>query len=89
MDHFVCRAITLYSYHIPITESCLEPQYSTIGFFDGMYTEKLEIRYEQDDLKELWHYTTKQTGKCDGSNSFQNIFVLADDALNFSASFII
>lgn len=82
MDHFVCRAITLYSYHIPITESCLEPQYSTIGFFDGMYTEKLEIRYEQDDLKELWHYTTKQTGKCDGSYSFQNIFVLADDAWN-------
>lgn len=82
MGKSVCRAITLYSYHIPIKESCLEPQYSTIGFFDGMSTEALDIEYEKEDLKALWQYTTKRTKECDGSYSFQNIFALADDEWN-------
>ena len=74
MGHLVCRAITLYRYHIPITNISLEPQYSTIGFFDGMSTETLDVRYEEEDLKALWQYTTKRTRECDGSYSFQNMY---------------
>lgn len=82
MDQSVCRAITLYSYHIPITTSSLNAQYSTIGFFDGMSTKRIAIDYKKEDLKALWQYTTEQTKECDGSYSFQNIFALADDEWN-------
>lgn len=86
MGKSVCRAITLYSYHIPITTSSLSAQYSTIGFFDGMSTKKIKIDYEKEDLKALWQYTTKQTEECDGSYSFQNIFALADAEWNSQCS---
>lgn len=86
MSKLVCRAITLYSYHIPITESSLRAQYSTIGFFDGMSTEAIDINYREEDLKALWQYTTAQTKQCDGSYSFQNIFALADDEWNSSCT---
>ena len=82
MGQLVCRAITLYSYHMPITTSSLNAQYSTIGFFDGMSTKSIEIDYKKEDLKALWQYTTEQTEVCDGSYSFQNIFALADTEWN-------
>lgn len=82
MSKSVCRAITLYSYHIPIRESDLSPQYTTIGFFDGMSTKTIDVKYPEDDLKELWKYTMEQTQQCDGAYSFQNIFVMSDDAWN-------
>lgn len=82
MGNSVCRAITLYSYHIPIQAGNLTAQYSTLGFFDGMSTELLEIDYAKDDLRSLWEYTMELNVKCDGSYSFQNIFVMADDTWN-------
>lgn len=82
MSNLVCRAITLYSYHIPIGNSSLLPQYTTIGFFDGMYTKNIHVEYQEKDFKALWEYTMEQTRKCDGSYSFQNIFVMSDDDCN-------
>lgn len=82
MSYPICRAITLYSYHMPIRKSCLSAQYSTIGFFDGMSTEIIDVDYAQNDLKSLWWYTAEQTNKCDGTYSFQNIFAMADDEWN-------
>lgn len=82
MSYPICRAITLYSYHMPVRKSCLSAQYSTIGFFDGMSTEIIDVDYVQNDLKSLWWYTAEQTSKCDGTYSFQNIFAMADDEWN-------
>lgn len=79
----VCRAITFINYHIPLTESeGIIPQYSTVGFFDGMFTEKLKVNYENNDLKSLWRYTVKKTAESQGKYSYQNIFGFSEDSWN-------
>lgn len=84
MGNAVCRAITLYSYQIPIRlgSMLVQSQYSTMGFFDEMSTELLDVNYITDDLSNLWNYIMEQNKKCDGSYSFQNIFLMADDDWN-------
>lgn len=80
----VCRAITFINYHIPLTESSgIKPQYSTVGFFDGMFTERLEVNYEKDNLKSLWRYTVRKTAKSQGKFSYQNIFGFSEDSWNY------
>lgn len=79
----VCRAITFINYHIPLTESAgIKPQYSTVGFFDGMFTESLRVDYENDDLKSLWRYTVRKTAESQGKFSYQNIFGFSKDSWN-------
>lgn len=79
----VCRAITFINYHIPLTESeGIKPQYSTVGFFDGMFTERLRVNYGNDDLKSLWRYTVRKTAESQGKFSYQNIFGFSKDSWN-------
>ena len=79
----VCRAVTFISYHIPLMEDMGEmPQYSTIGFFDGMFTEKLDVEYGKNDLKKLWKYNIKKTAESKGRFSYQNIFCFSEDCWN-------
>lgn len=79
----VCRAITFMSYHIPLAEDLGKtPQYSTIGFFDGMFTERIKIDYERDDLKSLWKYSVKKTAESQGKFSYQNIFCFSKEEWN-------
>lgn len=82
MGNAICRAITLYSYHIPLRKSGLCAEYSTIGFFDGMTTTKIPLDYSKGDLGALWQHTLDETGKCDGTYSFQNIFGMAEEEWN-------
>ena len=79
----ICRAITFINYHIPLTEDMgASPQYSTVGFFDGMFTEKLTVNYEKNDLKNLWKYTVRKTAESQGKFSYQNIFCFSEDDWN-------
>lgn len=82
----VCRAITFINYHIPIRldegVSNDFPEYTTIGFFDGMLTERLKLDYASDDLKVLWKYSLRKTAENRGYYSFQNIFGFSDDEWN-------
>lgn len=79
----VCRAITFINYHIPLTEDKGNmPHYSTVGFFDGMFTESLTVDYEKADLKELWKYTVRTTAESQGKFSYQNIFGFSEDSWN-------
>lgn len=80
MSKEISRAITFINYHIPLTNSDMSQiQYSTVGFFDGMLTELLDVCYEKDGLKSLWQYTLKRTAESTGQYSYQNIFGFADD----------
>lgn len=82
----VCRAITFINYHIPIRLDAEMgndfPEYTTIGFFDGMLTERLELDYASDDLKALWKYSLRKTAENRGHYSFQNIFGFSNDEWN-------
>lgn len=79
----ICRAITFINYHIPLRahEGGITP-YCTIGYFDGLFSEKLNIEYETQDLKELWEYTIRKTAKSEGIYSYQNIFGFSCDDWN-------
>lgn len=79
----ICRAITFINYHIPmVIEENMEIQYTTVGFFDGMLTERLEIHYGKYELKQLWKYGLKRTAKSMGQYSYQNIFCFSQDEWN-------
>lgn len=83
MNREICRAITLINYHIPVVlHSEIDIQYSTIGFFDAMCTEKIKVSCENDELKALWRYNLRQTKKSMGKYSFQNIFCFSEDSWN-------
>ena len=79
MEH--CRAITFVNFHIPMTEMIDDKdiQYATIGFFDGMLTQKVEISDQKNELKNLWKYMLKRTAKSVGQYSYQNIFCFCQD----------
>lgn len=82
MGQEFCRAITFINYHIPLVlASEMEIQYSTVGFFDGMVTERLELNPEEE-LKDLWKYGLKRTTECVGEYSYQNVFCLSKDEWN-------
>ncbi len=79
----VCRAFTFINYHIPIPNDMgVVPQYTTIGFFDGLFTEKLEFNYLKEDLKPLWQYTLRKTAESQGGYSYQNVFGFSMDEWN-------
>lgn len=82
-----CRAITFINFHIPRTEMADDGdiQYSTVGFFDGMLTEKIEIDKDKGELKNLWKYALKRTAKSVGQYSYQNIFCFGVDGDNSCA----
>ena len=83
MADCVCRAITFKNYHIPLTKmDRIEEQYSTIGFFDGMSTERLDFHYDKEDLKALWRYSVHNTLESQGKYSYQNTFCLGRDDWN-------
>lgn len=79
----ICRAITFINFHIPmVIEENTEIQYTTVGFFDGMLTERLEIHYDRNELKQLWKYGLRRTAKSMGQYSYQNIFCFSQDEWN-------
>ncbi|MDD6072039.1 MAG: hypothetical protein PUC12_14710 [Clostridiales bacterium] len=83
MKDNVCRAITFINYHIPIRwDSNISVQYSTVGFFDGLFTKRININYEEDDLKPLWQHTSRLTAENEGYYSYQNIFGFSRDTWN-------
>lgn len=84
MDKDICRAITFINYHIPLVvpEKHIKPPYITLGFFDGMLTERLEVCYEDYELKNLWKYSIKRADNQLGLYSHQNIFCFSRDAWN-------
>lgn len=82
MQKEVCRAITFISYHIPMTGVSKNIEYTTLGFFDGMHTERLKLDYGCRGLDELWRYTIRCTAAAEGKHSYQNIFCFSDDSWN-------
>lgn len=82
MDKDICRAITYINYHVPPVVEKEVPPYITLGFFDGMLTERLEVSYEEQELKSLWKYGIKRTDKQLGQYSYQNIFCISRDEWN-------
>lgn len=75
----ICRAITFVNYHIPfVPNSDTELQYITMGFFDGMISERLKIQ-NSDDFNLLWEYGIKRTSKSSGRYSYQNVFCFGND----------
>ena len=62
-ENDICRAITFINYHIPLAPGLdneeLKEQYLTLGFFDGMITESVNIEYGEYGLKDLWKYGTR------------------------------
>lgn len=57
-------------------------QYTTVGFFDGMLTQKIEVGNNGDEFKNLWKYMLKRTAKSVGQYSYQNIFCFGQDEGN-------
>lgn len=84
MSKNICRAITFINYHIPIRldGEARTPEYITVGFFDGMFTESLKLNYKKDDLRALWRYSLKKTAENKGYYSFQNVFGFSRDEWN-------
>lgn len=83
MDNEVCRAITLINYQIPPVEAEFKaPPYITMGFFDGMCTERIEVCYQEEELKSLWKYSIKRMDAQLGRYSYQNIFCISSDEWN-------
>lgn len=83
MKKTVCRAFTFINYHIPLRwDNNISVQYSTIGFFDGLFTKRISINYKEDDLKPLWQYTSSLTAKNEGYYSYQNVFGFSRDEWN-------
>lgn len=83
MNKEVCRAITFINYHIPIPLDMTDkPLYLTVGFFDGMNTQPLEMDYQTEGLQSIWRYTLRQTAENKGYFSYQNIFGFSNDAWN-------
>lgn len=83
MNEEICRAITFINYHIPpVLDAGMVPPYITLGFFDGMLTERLDVCYREEELKSLWRYSIKRMDKRLGQYSYQNIFCFGRDDWN-------
>ncbi len=85
-ENDICRAITFINYHIPLAPGLdneeLKEQYLTLGFFDGMITESVNIEYGEYGLKDLWKYGLKRTRQNQGYYSYQNTFCFSQDEWN-------
>lgn len=83
MSNSICRAFTFINYHIPIIkDDKMQPQYSTIGYMDGMHTEVINVNYADENLKNLWKYVLEKTEENEGKFSYQNIFGFSKDVWN-------
>lgn len=83
MGQDICRAISFVNYHIPLPVNLkTDIPYSTVGFFDGLFTERLCVDYKEHNLKALWRYTLKRTANSNGHYSHQNIFGFSRDEWN-------
>lgn len=83
MSDNVCRAITFINFHIPMRwDNNISVQYCTIGFFDGMFTKRIDLNYQEDDLKPLWQYINSKTAENKGYYSYQNMFGFSRDSWN-------
>lgn len=79
----ICRAITFINFHIPLRlDTEVEVQYSTVGFFDGMRTERMGVHHNEEELKQLWKYGLNLTAKSDGQYAYQNVFCFSKDEWN-------
>lgn len=79
----ICRAITFINFHIPVVlQHSTQIQYATVGFFDGMQTQQLDVRYNSEELMPLWKYILNLTTKSRGQYSYQNIFCFSKDEWN-------
>lgn len=83
MNTEICRAITFINYHIPVQKiNEDEIEYSAIGFFDGMKTEAISLKFAEDDFKPLWKHTMHNMKMNAGHYSYQNIFAFSNDEWN-------
>ena len=60
MKDTICRAITFINYNIPIRKGSNIwtgfAEYYTTGFFDRMYTKRVDCNYASKQLRGLWDY---------------------------------
>lgn len=79
----ICRAFTFINYHIPLAKIKEKlPDYATIGFFDGLYTETMDVKYKEENLQSFWQYILKKAVESEGKFSYQNIFGISRDEWN-------
>ena len=79
----VCRAFTFINYHIPLIKGTgALPDYATIGFFDGLFTEPLKVDYLEEGLRGAWKYILDNSVKSEGKFSYQNILGISSDDWN-------
>lgn len=76
-----CRAITFFNYHIPMASDIKREdiQYITMGFFDGMLTEKFALSDVDWNEKNLWKYELHRTAESEGKYSYQNVACIVCD----------
>lgn len=78
-----CRAFTFINYHIPLTPNMgMTPDYSTVGFFDGLFTRAWDVDYSGENLRSLWRYILEKAAESKGIFSYQNIFGISRDEWN-------
>ena len=81
----ICRAMTFISYNIPIAEEFgtdQDPDYSTIGFFDGLFTKVIDLDYSKEFFKKLWEHSIELSIRSAGKYSYQNIFCFSKNEWN-------
>lgn len=82
MDKEVCRAFTFINYHIPATKNGDNLKYVTMGFFDGLMTEDIDLDYKEDGLEALWKYSMWKKKEGGGEYSHQTIFCFGKNEWN-------
>lgn len=83
-NNIICRSFTFFTNRIPLGSEGLPDrcQYTSIGFFDGLQTEAVEVDYEKHALKAMWKYILELTRDDTGEFSHQNVFGIGDDGWN-------
>lgn len=77
----VCRSFAFINLNIPpqINPAPFDCNYLTIGFFDGLKTELLDLpEGNQRSLSSMWYYNEQLALAMDGRYSFQNTFGFRD-----------
>ena len=86
MKDTICRAITFINYNIPIRKGSNIwtgfAEYYTTGFFDRMYTKRVDCNYASKQLRGLWDYNIDCIAKGDGTYAHQNVYCFSKDEWN-------